>query len=382
MKRLLGMVLALAGVFCLGCNKNNGGPSIEFTRAALESLPLVRSTGTPGTTTLRTSTLTGPITDYLGLAQFFEFQCQHLPDANYCPSSFSPTTDIMDPTRFTMQALIGIIYHAQMYTGTLVTSCTGTNYSPMTVSASSYAAHTTGADSNPTKFIMDNYSLYTCRDSNVADNTAETRVVSAVADGSYQATLHTRYRYIASDYPSPQTDFFQVYASLDAGSPKFLAFNFASAIPYASRVVLLANLTNHTFAAKYFAPAQSGSSSSFYVVAVGTGGYDFSTLAPNAGYYFVHSNDTFGRNVFSDSCVNNADGTIQADTTNCTNNSVPIASTWINSDVIKTYLGVSDADALRIAPYLATFTAPTELGADDAWRGAGDEDLYWPATLQ
>jgi hypothetical protein len=371
--RLIGF-LALAIPLTLSCGGGGGsGSTIEFTKAAMSALPSVY-TSTSGAQSLTRNLSTGTIADYTFLAYLFKQECQALPNDNYCPPTVHPTTDIMDPTRFEMGSLIGMVYHAQMYTGQLVEACSGEGYTPITVTPASYAAHT-AAGSDPTKFVLDNYSLYTCRDTHLDKPEAQSRVISTDAAGSYQAALTTRYAYDTGT-GGPQTDFFQVYVSMDGISPKFLAFNFSAATPHASRIVLLVNLLSHQFALKYYVPAQDGAPLT-YAVATGVGGYDITTGVEYAGYYHVAFSDGLA---FQQFCVNNQGGVIQADDTNCTGNSVPIS--WTSSDAVKTYLGISDADAAVAAPYLAKFQDNQQLTAEDAWKTTGDENLYWPASLQ
>jgi hypothetical protein len=366
-----------------GCGNRQSGESIEFTRAAMKSVPSMSATGTtaqaltfsasPGTLSAALALATGTIADYPDLVNLFRKECQHLPNDNYCPPTVHPTTDLMDPTRFEMGSLIGIIYHAQMYGGSLYTKCSGDGLSPTTVSAGSYAAaDATNALADPTRFVLDQFSLYTCRSSNVSDSNAETRVVSAVGDGSYQAALHTRFNYLSPG----QTDFFQVYVSMQAGSPEVLAFNFSAATPHASRIVLLTNLTNHRFALKYYVPLQGAMGAALYVVATGVGGYDLSTGNDNPGYYVVSFSMWSGRTTL---CVNNVGAVVQPDTTSCTASSVPTA--WTSSDAIASYLGIPASDTGRIAAFLAMFADDAPLTANDAWQNPGDENLYWPATL-
>ncbi len=363
-----------------GCGRGGGGASISFTKAAMTSLPAVTTPGTSGQGLRASSAVlgTGTIADYQALLYLFRLECQHVPNDNYCPPTVHPSSDLMDPTRFEMGSLIGMIYHAQMYTGSLVTGCSGEGTS-MTVSPSSYAAANPGG--NPTKFVLDEYYLYTCRSSNVSDANAETRVVSAVADGSYQAALHTRHNYNSGD-GRLQTDFSQVYVSMEGSSPRFLALNFSAATPHASRIVLLVNLTSHRFALKYYVPTQPGNLSSwapaFYAVATGVGGYDLATGTANPGYYSVSFLDYSPGPVPRQLCVNNVGGVIAA-SSDCTSNSVPM--TWASSDAIRSYLGISAEDAARAAPFLAPFASEAQLTAADAWQTTGDEDLYWPATL-
>jgi hypothetical protein len=227
--------------------------------------------------------------------------------------------------------------------------------------------------------MLDQLSTYTCRSSNVSNANQETRMVSAMADGSYQTTLHTRYKYVAGG--DPQTDLFQVDVSMDAGAPVFLAMNFASGEPFRSRLVMLANLTTHRFALKYYTPTQPsnmGWAPARYAVAVGVGGYDLATGAANPGHYYVDFLDepSYGERT---SCVDNVGGVMQADFSACTADGVPTG--WTSSDAIRTYLAVPAAHAARLAPYVSSFESATTLGVADAWQSQGDEDLYFPASL-
>ncbi len=366
-----------------GCAKSGGGgdgSTIAFTPAAMKSVPSVKASSTQSALAALAGGVSTPasIADSFFLTQLFEMQCRH-PDGggvNYCPSGTpAPPSGTFDPYQFTMQALIGFIFHAQMYTS-LVTQCSGDGLTPKTVTASSYSAASTDAAANPTRFVLDQFSSYTCRSSNVSNGNAETRMVSAVADGSYQTTLHTRYKYVAGG--DPQTDLFQADVTMDAGAPVFLALNFASATPFASRLVLLVNFTNHRFAMKYYTPPQPsnvGTAPERFAVAVGVGGYDLSTGTPNAGNYYLHFLDDPGE---FERCVDNAGGAFVADSA-C--DITP--TTWTDTDSIATYLGVPDAAAARIAPYLAVFGDTATLETADGWSQATttDPDLYWPASL-
>jgi hypothetical protein len=319
--------------------------------------------------------------DYFSMAVLFRLHCRHRDGGvNYCPPGTPAVPrDGFDPYQFTMQSLIGFIYHAQMYTS-LVSGCSG-ELAPKTVTASSYAAAAAASGANPARFVLDQFSTYACRSSGVSNANAETRMVSAVADGSYQTTLHTRYKYDAG--AGPQTDFFQVDVTMNAGTPTFLALNYAAAEPFRSRLVLLANLATHRFALKYYTPSQPSNLPTWaperFAVAVGTGGYDLATGARNAGHYYV---DFLDEPPFGEirRCVDNADGSMQTDYAACTAEGVP--TEWTGSDAIQSYLGVPSAHAGRLAPFLAMFQDAATLHPADAWQALGDEDLYWPATLR
>jgi hypothetical protein len=321
------------------------------------------------------------VAGYFLVAQLFQMQCRHPSlDADYCPPGTPPPpVGVFDPYQFTMQSLIGFIYHAQMYT-LLVGDCSGEDYTPKTVTAASYAAASSDPGAEPTRFVLDQLSSYTCRATNVSNGAAETRMISAVADGSSQTTLHTRYRYDSGD-GRPQTDLFQIDVAMSGDAPAFLALNFASGGPWRSRVVLLANLATHRFALKFYVPEQPAgamTAPAHHVVAAGVGGYDLATGVPNPGHYFIDFLDepVYGPQV---ACVNNAGGEFEADLSSCTAEAVPTG--WASGDAVRAYLEVPAAHAVRLAPFLAVFETAAPLGPADAWQSPGDEDLYWPASL-
>jgi hypothetical protein len=380
------VVVVAAPLALAGCQSEGSSRStLEFTPGAIRTLPALSSDAPQdGLTALPSPrSSAASVRDYFFVAQLFKMQCRHVDGGvNYCP----PGTPLaprgaFDHYQFTMQALIGFIYHAQMYTS-LVTDCTGVDRAPKAVTAGSYAAASTAAGADPARFVLDQFSSYTCRSGEVSDGDAETRMVSAVADGSYQTTLHTRHEYDSGD-GLPQTDFFQVDVSMEGGAPTFLALNFASAAPYRSRLVLLANVTTHRFALKYYVPSQPAEGSSWapahYAVAVGAGGYDLATGVPNPGHYYV---DFLDEPPYGElrRCADNASGVLGSDLTACAAEGVPME--WTSSDAIRTYLAVPALHAARLAPFFSKFEDAATLGVADAWRSPGDDELYWPASLR
>jgi len=386
------ITIAVAG----GCGGGGGGGSgshsgIAFTQGALKSLPLVRppapSASARQDVADSLSTPTSIDTDGF-TAQLFKMECREAAGnqgVDYCPAATPPQSDYgtalgSDPYAFDMVSLMGFIYAAQRETW-LVTSCSASGLTPKTVTASSYFAHaSTGA--NPTRFIFDQYATYACRSSQVADTSAETVMVSAVADGSYQTTLHTRYKYVAGG--ETQTDFTQVDVSMNSGSPEFVALNFASAEPLSSRLVLLVNLTNHRFAMKYYTPQQPGNiptqpAPERFAVTAGIGGYDLTSGSPNVGEYYIHFLDDPG--AFAE-CVNNVGGSFEADFTAC---DADLDHTAWTPSAVESFLGVPATTVDRIGPYLAVFGDTEDLAVADQWTTttsqAADADLYWPAGL-
>ena len=383
------VVIAVAG----GCGGGgSGSPSgLAFTKGALKSLPLVRPpapTSSARQEVARSlSTPTSIDTDGF-TAQLFKMECREAAGnqgVDYCPAGTPPQTDYgtalgSDPYAFDMQSLMGFIYAAQRETW-LVTSCSASGLTPKTVTASSYFAHaSTGAD--PTRFLFDQYATYACRSSQVADPSAETVMVSAAADGSYQTALHTRYKYAAGG--ETQTDVTQVDVSMSSGSPEFVALNFASAEPLSSRLVLLVNLTNHRFAMKYYTPQQPGNipdqpAPERFAVTAGIGGYDLTSGNPNVGEYYIHFLDDPGE--FFE-CVNNVGGAFEPDFTSC---DADLDHTAWTPGAVESFLDVPAATVDRIGPYLAVFGDTADLALADSWTAttsqSADADLYWPAGL-
>ncbi|HET6412744.1 MAG TPA: hypothetical protein VFG53_11840 [Anaeromyxobacter sp.] len=388
--------LAVACLALIGCGGGGGGggqsgPSIAFTQGALKSVPLLRPPApAPALMQANAAPLTPTSIDTdVFTAQLFKMECREAAGnqgVNYCPAGTPPqsqygTTLGSDPYAFDMQALMGFIYAAQRETW-LVASCSGTGLTPKTVTAGAYFAHSAGPGADPTRFIFDEYATYACRSSQVSDPTAETVVVSAAADGSYQTTLHTRYKYVAGG--ETQTDFTQVDVSMNSSTPEFLALNFASAEPLASRLVLLVNLTNHRFAMKYYTPQQPGNIPSQpaperYAVAAGTAGYDLTSGDPNVGQYYLHFQDDPGE--FAE-CVDNVTGTFETDFTAC--DAGLDHSAW-SASAMQGFLGVPASAIDRLGPFLQVFGDTADLAVADGWASttsqSADADLYWPAGL-
>ncbi len=390
----LALIIIVGG--CGGGGGSGGGPNsgseIAFTQSALTSVPLVRPAA-PGLA-LRVAALpfATEIEDSFFVKQLFQMQCRRSASegVDYCPPG-TPSRDAYagapfgDPYQLNMQTLIGFIYHAQMYSG-LVTDCSGDGLSPKTVTGADYAAASSDASADPTRFIFDQFATYSCHSTQISDAAHETRMVSAVSDGSYQTTLHTRYKYDSGDHGA-QTDFFQVDISMNAGAPEFLALNFASAEPLSSRLVLLVNLTNHRFAMKYYTPEQpstggpTGTAPHRYAVSAGAAGYDFTTGNPNSGHYYLRFLDDPG---VQEVCVNNVGGAFEADFTTCTAEGVP---THWSASAIQEYLSIPAATVARIGDYMAVFEDNGDLAAAtaDNWSvttsPSADADLYWPASL-
>jgi hypothetical protein len=386
-------LINIAAVVGCGGGGGGGGPSseIEFTKSALKSMPLVKPPAPVAAARLVSGAPVTPTsigTDWF-TAQLFKMECREAAGnqgVDYCPAG-TPTQSAYgtalgsDPYGFDMQALTGFVYAAQRDT-LLTTSCSGHGLAARTVSATDYYAAISDASAGPTRFIFDQFDTYACRSSQVADPAHETMVVSAATDGSYQTGLHTRYEYVAGG--ETQTDLTQVDVTMNAGTPEFVALNFASSMPFSSRLVLLVNLTNHRFAMKYYTPHQPSNMAEGaperYAVVAGIAGYDLATGQPNEGHYYISFLDppfTMAE------CVNNATGAFEADFTLC---DVALDHTSWSAIAVKGFLGVPDTTAARIGQYLHVFDGTADLAIADGWTDAMDQttqrDLYWPAGLK
>lgn len=374
--------VALAAVLMSACDSapEQQDGNMKFTQGAVQSLPqtvAATSQAAPGLFRAPNPSSLN-INDYSLLASFFEQEC-FMPDGdNYCPEGVDTSGGDSNPRKFTSYTLLGLIYHAQMYSGGLHSECD--QGSAATVDATSYVALTaTGSD--PDKYILDYNSLLKCLYEDPSSNTTSTRYTaySTDADGAYQATLTTRNREPYNGVTDPgQNDVFQVYVTLTDGKPSLLAFNYAGADTVFSRTVLLVNLLENKFAVKFSSYNGTGYDT---VVAMGVGGVNVSTGVPNTGYYMVKFTDAGSQ---LERCVNNADGVIENDMVNCTSSSIATSSTWGPTSV-QTYLGLSATEVTNLAAWLAKLADANALGAADTPTSAavgGDPDLYLPRSLQ
>lgn len=363
-KALLAIMLLCVAVSFVGCGSNEvsssgaTGSSIQFASSAIKALPQYSSSSYLRS---RFGMLAAAPVANADLIGFFKQECQYESD-NYCPSNVTASSS----NKFTMQTLLGAIYHAQMYAGALNTSCgEGT---AATINATSLTANT-GAGT-PGKFVSDYYSLLNCYKTNTDSNGGITHsAYSADSDGSFIANLTARYNYMS------QTDIFQVYTSLDDNkAPQFLAFNFAAATPLSSRVVLLVNLVDHKFAVK-----MSTGTGYRNIVAIGVGGVN-TTGVPNAGYYYVRTKNAAAEIGDAKLCVNNADNTY--DNTGALTNCEIKDSTanWTSATAVANYLGMTDNDKTRAAAMLSYFADDSFLVAQDV-PTANDADTNFPANI-
>lgn len=339
-------------------------PALNFTADAVESLPQQAD--------LSGGLSTGQsIAGQLQLASFFKQECHMYPDDDFCPKGIDAAAkDGKNSWKFSVTTLLGLVYHAEMYTGGKRSRCAGR---AATISSSSFVSASGGGD--PDRYILDDLSVLEClEDATGSASTPSYRAYSIEPD--FQATLTTRHKATASFVPAPMTDVFQVDVSVDrGGAPTFLAFNWAGVSTMYGRAVLLVNLKTHRFAVKYLTgPA----SSAHHVSAIGVGGVDRATGAARPGYYSVRYTDEKGMPL--QSCVENATQLFEVDDTECARTEVP--TTWTTSDAVASYLELTPAEQSRLAAFVAMFATPAPLGVDETPGAAGDADLYFPVRMQ
>lgn len=366
---VIGAVIELSSVSSLlGCAPPGQGTKLGITRAALEALPQVPQV--PGEEAEATPT---SIAAYPALASFFEQECFMPGGDDFCPAGTDVSGGTSNPRKFTPMTLLGLIYHAEMYSGGLQTSCW---QEVVSVDENSFVAHAS-AGAEPSRFLLDDFELLSCLERAVNQDPRVMRLSSVDPDGRYQATLTTRYRVPFEGLAEPgQTDIFQVDVSYADGVPVFLAFNFAGANTMFSRAVLLANLVDHRFAVKYRAAGDPGAS----LVSAGIGGVDRATGAPHAGYYFVAFTDASGPLT---RCVDNADGHLQPDLTACTAGGVP--TDWEDASAVREYLGLTPTVGARVKAWLDVLASDALLPEDASPTNAapgGDPELYFPERVR
>lgn len=386
--KALYITLAVPGMFISGClsNSGNGGSSADsntssFSRAAVQALPQTQSSSQASLASA--SELAGlssgiSINTYSKLASFFEQECFMPGGDNFCPAGVDTSGGDTNPRKFTSYTLLGMIYHAEMYSGGQHTSCD--QGAAATIDASSFQA-LTSSGSDADKFILDYHSLLSClyEDPSSDDVSKQYTAYSYDTNKSYQATLTTRNRVAYNGVTDPgQNDVFQVYVSKTDDIPSFLALNYAGADTVFSRTILLANLTNNKFVVKH----SSFNGTDFdTVVAVGVGGVDRTTGIANAGYYMVKFTDSGSE---LEKCVNNANGMIETDMSSCTAATIPTSTSW-TSETVQTYLDMSETQKTHLAAWFTKLADATALGAADTPTNAslgGDPDLYFPRTVQ
>lgn len=344
-----------------------GSLTLSFTKKAANSLPQIKSTGSSlhlvATGNISTTTM----------ANFFKQECYMPSDdgssyTGFCPndtkseldtalqgSGIGDGTTIFNKYKLTSTTLIGLIYHAQLYSQGPGLSNTCSTYSASDLATANSPTYT--GTNDPDKFIIDYNSMLSCVKTNESngETTYSTFGYNGNEDYPAIANLTARYGLAYNNVADKQTDIFQIYLGLDKSTvnndtptPTFLAFNFVSA--GGLRAIILANLVDNLFAVRYATATQQ-------IIAVGKGGVNEETGAAISGYYIAK--DITASNTY---CVNNATGEYD-DTTyaNCTTT----IDFWdsMSADNVATYLKMNDVDKEKASGFLAFFTNTDTLNA-------------------
>jgi hypothetical protein len=349
-------------------DETNSGLNLAFVSEAANSLPQIKvadsslklmATGNINTT---------------GLASFFKQEC-FMPGSDgssysgFCPEDVREEIDaaiasgegigegttVFSKYKLTSLTLIGLIYHAQLYSQGPGLSNDCESYEANDLATANAPSYSGGSD--PDKFIIDYGTMLHCvkKQPETEGATYSTFGYNDDADNPAIANLTTRYGLPYNGESDRQTDIFQVYLGIDKDTtaeaeptPTFLAFNFVSA--GGLRSIILSNLVNHRFAVRYASASQQ-------IVAVGTGGVDEDTGEAITGYYMA-------KDITSDAtyCVNNATG--DYDDTSYTDCQTDI-DFWdtISASEVSDFLGINSEDAANAANFLSFFADTEALGA-------------------
>jgi hypothetical protein len=370
----LALFLLLPAVGCDALSSDSGeARDLEFTAAAMESLPQVQKNAVDMSHLLPVPPPPFEVaSDYLELAKFFKHECHMHPQDNFCPPNVDVAeNDGMNDTKFTATTLMGLIYHAEMYSGGQRTAC---DHAEGSIDGQAFtAASSEGGD--PDRFILDNYGLYTCVGEE-SHNGSTTYVAYSTAP-DYQASLTTRHRAGSDKFDFDQTDVFQVYVGLDGGAPTTLAFNWAGISSMLGRAIVLVNLESHRFVVKYL----TGGETNRLVTAVGIGGIDRATGAPHPGHFWASfSNDSNGSLEVLERCVDNVGQLIEADVTPCQEEGIPVD--WSSRDELVAFLELDAEEQQRLAAFLSKLDTAEPLPADEVPQSPDDADKYFPKSMK
>jgi len=314
-------------------------------------------------------------------------------DAALSAGGIGDGTDVFNKYKLTSTTLIGLIYHAEMYSAGPGPSnaCADFNGSSL---ATAHSPSFTGGTSASDKFVIDYFSALYCVKANSYDGNTSYSAFGYVSDDTSPAiaNLTTRYRHPYDGVSDPgQTDIFQVYVSLDPAdattqSPtsKFLAFNFAGVSSMYSRAIILSNLSTHKFAVRY--TTGNLTLGNHHIIALGVGGVDKTTGTPVNGSYMIKIINTDGDNssnlTSASYCVNNSAGTYDdANYTACTTTA---AIPWdsISASNVATYLEMSTTEQTNLAGFLAYFNDTDLLSVDDFPRSEAEADSNFPRMIE
>lgn len=275
----------------------------------------------------------------------------------------SGNTELFNQYKLTGGSLIGQIYHAQMYANvnTLSNDCATVNAVNLATANQPAFENTDSAGGTPGKFVVSyptGSKLFSCvRTNSWAGKTSYT---AFGFENNAISALTARYDSLTSSPTNPAADMFQVYLALDSATlsattptPTFLAFNSPQAA--GSRTIVLSNLTDHKFAAKF---GWGGSQ----IVAYGMGGVDVATGARVPGHYVAKVFSANNPSVLY--CVDNTTNAYSTilDTEEC-GSTLPAYST-ITGTTIMSYLNANATDTAALVNYSAFFDDMTQVFSD------------------
>lgn len=329
------------------------------------------------------------------LANFFKQEC-YMPNNDgsgydgFCPDDVKAELDaaiesgdgigdsstLFNKYKLTSGTLIGLIYHAQMYSQGPGLSNECSNFDAEELASPNAPAF--GGGSDPDKFVIDYSPMLSCVKANEWDGNTTYATFGYNDNEDYPAiaNLTARYGLPYGSEADRQTDIFQVYLGLNKSTlteetptPTFLAFNFVAA--GGLRAVILANLVDHRFAVRY-------ATSTNQILAIGTGGVDKTTGDAVTGYYMA-------KDITEDVtyCVSNSTGEYDDTTYASCETDIDFWDTMSAANV-KTFLGINDEDAANISAFLDFFADTDALDAAVVPSSdyAADKADYFPETIQ
>lgn len=400
------LLVLIVSFFLISCGSddeasgNDLSVSLAFAQDAANSLPQMKPVNSFRGTGNISST---------GLYNFFKQEC-YMPSADgtsydgFCPAdvnaeldaalagnqSIGDGSDLFNAYKLTSGSLIGLIYHAQMYSQGPGFSNNCASYEASDL-VTAHAPAFLGGTSDPDKYVLDYFDTLYCVKANSWDGNTMYSTFGYDETATSLSNLTARYRAPYNGVADPgQTDIFQVYVAIDSTTKDaaiptatLMAFNYtATGDDTGARSIILTNLVDHKFAVRY---TNSHSDRNEHIIAMGIGGVDKTTGAAVAGYYMVKHivTDVANTTVTSSTsyCVDNETGTYNdAVYTDCTDSGI----TWpiTASSQIETYLNISAADSTNLTNFLSFFEDSDQMDATLFPGASLEADTNFPRTIQ
>lgn len=402
---LLGVILILAS----SCGGSSGSPSgstpipisgLNITTSAIKATPQINGS-IAAESSLSPQSMTGLMSLSSGTSNvvesFFKLECHDEENVlNFCPGSVTADLD----SKFSMTTLIGLIQHSDMYLAGIYTSeeiidpDSGESETISTYktcgkgSTAELTDHTpVYSPSNANKFIVDFGSLFDCAgeleewQGTTNYGTYSKGDADVAADDRIFAGMTTRKQVVGTeDYTGTMSDIFQTYLRRDDnGDPviigsNLVAFDDKDTDDSAMRGVLMANIQENRFAAKYI----SGTSSDnyHYVIAIGNAGFDPIAKDWIDGYYMVKAK--FGSDDAETACIQNGSQAAEVDESNCSDFSGFFSEGGWTIGELHTWLGSSAADQTNLAGFDDFFSDDEFLATDNVPANNSD---YFPDSI-